>query len=483
MVNELKHSHLQKFSIAFVLSIVILSDCVAQKQGNIWYFGDSAGLDFNTYPPTPLLDGQTDFHLPLGWNEATSSIADSSGNLLFYSNGERVWNKDHQIMPNGDNLLGHSSSAAAALIVPQPNSDYYYYLFTTDAGEHGFLNGMNYSLIDICADNNNGDIVSGEKNIHLVDTTSEKLEAVRHSNGVDYWIITHKVYSNEFWSLLLTENGIVDTVISTTPSLDMIGWGGHMVVSQNGQQIAYAITSIQTLLGRGLLLDFDNSTGIVSNERMLVAGGRLYGASFSPDNSKLYFSTAGIGELFQFDLAAGSLADIIASKHFLFTGFPDQWRHHQLGPDGNIYISRAGQPYLARIENPNLQGIGAVYVDNAVHLGGQFTSHGLPNLITNYDYSNNLSYCPTTGISDFSNTKVNRIYPNPITDHSVITLDPEFHESVKMELLDIQGRIVKELFDIEDGGLLHRSQLPKGILIYRIYSNSKVVSMGKLIVE
>lgn len=29
----------------------------AQGEGNIWYFGNQAGLDFNTNPPTPLLNG------------------------------------------------------------------------------------------------------------------------------------------------------------------------------------------------------------------------------------------------------------------------------------------------------------------------------------------------------------------------------------------------------------------------------------------
>src|SRR5690606_7299225 len=98
--------------------------CIAQNEANIWYFGENAGLDFNSGSPIALLDGQ------LNTLEGCSTISDSDGNLLFYSDGIKVWNKNHQIMLNGTGLHGHVSSTHSALIIPKPNNSNIYYIFT-----------------------------------------------------------------------------------------------------------------------------------------------------------------------------------------------------------------------------------------------------------------------------------------------------------------------------------------------------------------
>ncbi|MFC7667853.1 hypothetical protein ACFQT0_10980 [Hymenobacter humi] len=50
--------------------------------------------------------------------------------LLFYTNGETVWNRKHQPMPNGRKLMGSGSSTQSALIVPDPGSGNVFYIFT-----------------------------------------------------------------------------------------------------------------------------------------------------------------------------------------------------------------------------------------------------------------------------------------------------------------------------------------------------------------
>lgn len=377
-----------KINILKVILLLLPFFCFSQKQGNIWYFGNHAGLDFNTITPTPLLNGQTDFPLPNQWNEGSSSISDSSGNLLFYTNGMKIWNKQHFVMPNGNNLMGHSSSTQSSIIVPQPGSQRYFYVFTTDAQENSFQNGLRYNVLDICLDNGLGDVISSEKNIELLDTVSEKLICIKHANAIDYWIITHKFNSDAFFSFRLTANGIVDTIISHTGTADAVGVG-QMVGSPNGQKIVYAITTSQPS-GNFFLIDFDAATGVVSNEQILSSGERVYGVSFSPDNSKLYCSANGIGEVYQYNLGAGNLAAIIASKEYIVQNGPDGYRQHQLGPDGKIYLSRSGKSYLCRLEFPNNLFPSCNYIDSAIYLGGQYASFGLPNFITNYTYHNSI---------------------------------------------------------------------------------------------
>jgi PKD repeat protein len=371
--------------VAIILPLFIALNLIAQKQGNIWYFGNHAGLDFNTTPPAILLSGQTDFPLPNQWNEGCTSISDSSGSLLFYTNGMKIWNRFHQIMPNGNELLGHSSSTQSSIIVPAPSNQNLFYVFTTDAEENDFQNGLRYNVVDICLDHGRGDVIEEEKNIKLLDTVSERLICIRHSNNIDYWIITHKYNSDSFYSFLLTNSGILDTIISHTGFVDNLGWG-QTISSPNGQKIAYCKPGASN--GFTVLFDFNNTTGIITNGQILSTLNTEYAVAFSPDNTKLYFSTGGHGELFQYDLNAGNINDIIASKtHIINTG-PDNWRQMKLGPDEKIYIARTGKTYLSVIENPNNTYPNCNYIDSAIYLGGQYSSWGLPNLIIGYKYAN-----------------------------------------------------------------------------------------------
>lgn len=103
-----------------IISFVLLRPCEAQ-QYYTWYFGEGVGISFNaggaTIPYT-LTDGANSAH------EGNAGISDSNGNLLFYTNGKTIYNRTHQVMLNGDNLLGDTYQAAVqwVLIVPLANS-------------------------------------------------------------------------------------------------------------------------------------------------------------------------------------------------------------------------------------------------------------------------------------------------------------------------------------------------------------------------
>src|SRR6185295_360819 len=81
---------------------------LAQKQANLWYFGEYAGLDFNSGAPVLLTNGQT--HNSTTNIEGCATISDSAGQLLFYTDGETVYNHLHALMPNGTNIGGGQSS-------------------------------------------------------------------------------------------------------------------------------------------------------------------------------------------------------------------------------------------------------------------------------------------------------------------------------------------------------------------------------------
>ena len=108
----------------------------AQKEANYWYFGNNAGLHFlDDGTVVPLSDGN------MTTNEGCSSISDAQGNLLFYTDGRTVWDKNHVIMPNGDylggtGLLGDPSSTQSGIIVPKADDPDIYYIFTVDEPHH-----------------------------------------------------------------------------------------------------------------------------------------------------------------------------------------------------------------------------------------------------------------------------------------------------------------------------------------------------------
>jgi hypothetical protein len=118
----------------------------AQPQTAIWYFGENAGIDFRGGAPMAIAGGQ------VNTIEGCTSIADPGGNLLFYSDGVNVWNRLHQLMPNGTELKGHFSSTQSSLIVPHPANSALYFLFTTDeSGYYDYSNdGVYYSVVNMC---------------------------------------------------------------------------------------------------------------------------------------------------------------------------------------------------------------------------------------------------------------------------------------------------------------------------------------------
>lgn len=486
--------YMKRTLISLLLSFTFLTS-FGQKQGNIWYFGDQAGLDFNSGNPIALSNGQIDLYpTPAPHNEGSSVISDSTGSLLFYSNGSKAWNKNHIVMSNGDNLHGHPSSTQAALIIPKPQSERYFYLFTTDAFTVDNLKyGLCYSIVDMCLNNGLGDVISNQKNILLLDTVAEKLTATKHANGTDYWVVTHKYFSNAFYSYLLTANGITDTVISHIGAVHQNIWIpgstdaaiGQMKISPNGTKIALCFSNTNPAVSE--LFNFNKSTGVVSNLISLPTdsiGMNLYGVEFSPDNSKLYFSYNEYSRIYQYDLTAGGGNPAsIKSSRILISNTSNQNNRvfgMQLGSDGKIYVARLQKTFLAAINNPNALGITCNYVDSAVSLNGELCSYSIPSFITNYAYSNSLVDCPT-GIDEFNNENLSiKIYPNP--SHQSFNIELPKEQNFSLLVYDITGRIMYENKNAIGTVKVDCRNFSNGIYFVKAV-NQRTVLTGKMVKE
>lgn len=483
-----------------LLVFLLFSNLIfGQKQGNNWYFGDSAGVTFNSGTPVALLNGALVFPPSQSHNEGSATISDSSGAILFYSDGMTVWNKQHQVMVNGSGLLGNSSSTQSSVIVPSPfNPDRFYYLFTVSSGfccNGNITDGLRYSIIDICDDSTRGAVMAGSKNIPLMDSVTEKIAVTRHANGTDYWIVTHRYKSDQFWAFHLDATGIADTVISATGSTynaGIAGTQGQLQFSHDGQLLAAGSSNGQNLLE---LFDFDPATGIVSNFRPLLKPNNdqaaIYGVAFSPDKSKLYargITSFGLVYIFmvQYDLAAGNLAAINASQVLIDTDAMGliQPGGLQPGPDGKIYMPSINNiATLAVIQSPNAAGTACNLQDQAVSLGNRHSSYSLPTVIAGYAYTNTRPKCDLNGIAEKDKTAQADVYPNPFTT-AVTFRFPGPLRNARLELTDNTGRRIRTITGISGNTLnLQREELPSGIYFYRITGENAVLFTGKLMVN
>ncbi|HYG16077.1 MAG TPA: hypothetical protein VEC12_10015, partial [Bacteroidia bacterium] len=268
----------------------------AQKENNIWYFGNKIGLDFHSIPPKPLQNSE------MLAPEGCASVCDSAGNLLFYTGAGKVWNKKHQVMENGSGLLVNGSSTQSSVAVKKPGSYTEYYVFSADSYENPG-DGVNYSVVDLSYNGGLGKVT--EKNKKLYNgISSEKVTCVKNAKNDGYWIITHPVGSSAFYVYGFTVSGIntVPVISHTGTSYTynpILGINGYLKASPNGKKLVACLGGINN---SGIeLFDFDNSTGIVSNGVILEEGYSFYGCSFSP-NSKLLYATGHPKLLLQFDV-------------------------------------------------------------------------------------------------------------------------------------------------------------------------------------
>jgi gliding motility-associated-like protein len=371
---------------------------VANHEADRWYFGQNAGLDFR--PQDPVAD-MTNFLLNIPTSPAV--MADSNGNILFFTDGIKVFDRMGQMMPNGDGLHGFVGYSMPVLIVPKPESDSVYYIFTTgrpkmNANDPQTVYGLEYSEVNLNRNGGLGDITKKNK-ILLQPEVSSKLSAVKNNNAVDYWVVAHKFNSNQFCSFRVTSNG-VDTANYVSSAIGTIQAApgetnnaiGFMKISPDGTKIADAIHGLDIYE----IFNFDASSGSVSNAVVSPAVfNEAYGIEFSSDSRYLYATTTSTSlpqpnftppsYLFQFDINLGgaifSSFDTVALDTLgsYFGGI-------QLGTDGRIYVSRApyGNAALSVIQNPKRPGSACNFTTNALDLQGKKSRFGFPNFVQSY---------------------------------------------------------------------------------------------------
>jgi gliding motility-associated-like protein len=372
-----------KRKLLLVLMLLLCIKIYAQKEASTWTFGNSAKVSFSSGIPELLSASATSSI------EGCSTISDASGDLLFYTNGEKVWNKVNGVMPNGDDLLGHPSTSQSAIIIPKPNSTNLYYIFTlTNVGGE---DGLRYSEVNMLLSNGFGD-VTGVKNVLLSTPLTERMTVARHSNGIDYWIIVHNLDS-KFLAFKVSASGVsTDPVISSTGANYSNSLFGCMKVSPNGEYLAVSKPGSSNPGNNAIqIFNFNMTTGEVNNPISVfslflpgeVAG--PYGIEFSPNSKFVYVGDLSLDDntskVHQFNIENYTVADIINSHVELYSG-ADIIGSIQLAINGRIYLANSSSTFLDEIQNPNVAGVAANYVNKGVNISPRSSLFGLPQFAT-----------------------------------------------------------------------------------------------------
>lgn len=456
------------------------------KRANHWIFGEGIGLDFSS--GQGVLD--TSFSTTFFAREACATMSDTAGNLLFYTNGDSVWNRQHQVMPNGLGLLGCFSATQGALIVPKPLSPNVYYIFTTSWGCFTPTGGLYYSTVDMNLNGGLGDVVT--KNILLHHPVTEQLTAVHHCNGSDVWVTTHELNSNAFYTYLVDDSGV-----DTTPVISNIGSthpsffpncivSGEMKFSPNGKKLAVAAATCSDSFSIREIFDFNSQTGTISNLIAFPKDSLLYySLSFSPNSSKLYYASSfPYSEITQYDVTIVDSLLLLQSEQFIYK--PNNLNTIiglQLSNTGQLYINRFFEDTIDLILNPNASSSLINYQPEIFTTNRRYTYESFPDYIESYFTNQYDTSCTSTNssvvIENFPQIKT---YPNPFYQTITLEFDNTSQKTTACYVYNSLGRIVYQcefsssILDLTRANL---SQI-SGFYFIKLIQEGKTIATGKI---
>lgn len=374
--------------IGFLFTLLNFNKTYAQSPISNWLFGKNVWLKFSQNGAPEIKSGGQTFTF-----NGTSAISDANGELLFYCDGNTVWNKNHQIMSNGTDLIStdgvlsnNGSWQQSALIVPRPGSSAEYYIFTI-----GRSTPLYYSLVNMNLDGGLGAVT--QKNILLDAGARYRMAATYHANQKDIWLVTRNdIGSTVYKSYLITADSVHTLpVVNTTDEDSQVFSYGRLNFSPGGDKLLSINPNFYPNIS---IIKFNRETGVfdgavTSGFDMLCPSqnGSAFHGCFSPDGSKIYttnfIGNGSINVVYQYNANATTCAELAASQKVVATvtdlGNKGSVKGLQIGEDCKIYALRAaykdaqGNPapdsrFIDVIHNPNEEGAACNYEAKAIIL-------------------------------------------------------------------------------------------------------------------
>ncbi len=463
---------------------------IESKCGKVVVHHDSTGLSYSPIETS------------LNFENTMAAISDSTGELLFYTNGCKIANADNEIMENGNNInpgeihdivcnkYGYIVPKGA-MIIPYPCQKNKYLLFHLGAifgkNRDFIFNRLYYTIIDMSS--KKGKVLN--KNIILLEGDIESFAITKHGNGRDWWLIAPEYGTNIYHKFLINCIGI-NQKVNIRGGFDfpkeICKYSSNSIFNFDGSKFIRYNSSC------GLIVfDFNRCSGELSKSvfmstcKVLDIAGSMIG--ISPHN-KIYCSSPTTSKaiphfyynkLYEFDLnKIGISGDIKEVK------FPESYYTYSIRPydflfykNGDMYINNSGSSnYFYTLSNSELD-------TNQVEL----IKHDkiLPVLYTqtfpyfpNYNLSKlNDSPCDSLTLSDIDeiNSGELDIYPNPVISRLNIKYNSNLHLKNKIKIISIQGNTLFRLnIDSNSNYTIDLNDLKPGFYFITMTNNNYFIT-------
>lgn len=476
-----------KFSISLCAFLLGQLYVQGQHQADTWYFGsDGAGLRFSECQVTVLNNGKFE-----GFEGVATMSDNNTGELLFYTNSEWVMNKAHDTIPNS-NLIPNGNTITQVLILEKPGSSSIYYIITSEvqgfSGQH-----LRFHAIDMTMNGGLGGVLFKDS-VLFNSPCTEKITAIKHSNGTDFWIVGHEYNTSNYLAFQVSATGV-----NTAPVVTSIGKVhgdpsyasavGELKASPNGQKIASVTLSLPNIE----LFDFNKTTGALSNLITIpaIAGydglnnpiSNLYGLSFSKNSKMLYatqwLSSDSLSKIIQVNVSSNDSTQISNSKKTIFSTSEKNLYSLKLAPDEKIYVAQnPTKNYLGRINFPDSLGMSCGYVDSAISLGASHSGWGLNNLMEYNEYCTELP----NEISEVESKPSFILSPNPCADVLEVNIsEGSSFAYYQIQISSLTGQLLLSNAKLHSGSnKMDVKNLPVGLYVYRIFDiHNNTIYQGK----
>jgi hypothetical protein len=373
-------NHIRSFFVYVGVGMLLLTGLESFGQTNTltkhnWYFGNTPrSIRFNRVTDEASLVANK--AVPFGTGGTAVATDRGNGNLLFYTNGGRIFDSNHNPMPNGGGLNGNINANQPAAICPVPGQPDKFYVFTNTADFSG--GNISYTVVDMKLYGASafpspafGDVESKNNPLPILTGVAEGMITLPHQNGTDFWLITQAANSRVFNATLINAatytSGTFTTVASNGSNLPITI--GHMAYHETLRKLAAAPQEAST---DAIILNFNEANGqldpdrVIANSAVLATTNQaIYDMEWSASGQYLYLSRHGEpgvpADVLQYDYTnrAITLASVLPSPVFRSYGL-------QRGPDNFIYHlfqrTSSTDPFLlGRIENPDSLASRAAY--------------------------------------------------------------------------------------------------------------------------